>query len=42
MDLYLSSHGTLIPEGPYYVFYATIRQVYWGLTDNVLFAGTLI
>ena len=37
MDLYMSSLGTLVPEVPYFVFYATRRQVYWGLTHNVFF-----
>ena len=37
MDLYMSSLGTLVPEGAWCVFYATRRQVYWGLTDNVVF-----
>ena len=30
IDLYMSSLGTLVPEGPWCVFYATGRQVYWG------------
>ena len=33
MDLYISSFGTLLPEGPWYVFHATRRQVYWSLTS---------
>ena len=33
MDLHMSSLGTLVPEGPWCVFYATKRQVYWGLTQ---------
>ena len=37
MDLHMSSLGTLVPEGPWCVFYATRRQVYWGLTHNVVF-----
>ena len=37
MDLHMSSFGTLIPEGPWCVFYATRRQVYWGLTYSVVF-----
>ena len=37
MDLYMSSLGTLVPEGLWCVFYATRRQVYWGLTRNVVF-----
>ena len=37
MDLYMSSLGTLVPEGAWCVFYATRRQVYWGLTHNVVF-----
>ena len=31
------SLGTLVPERPCYVFYATRHQVYWGLTHNVVF-----
>ena len=37
MDLYILSLGTLVPEGPWCVFYATRHQVYWGLKHNVLF-----
>ena len=37
MDLYTSSLSTLVPEGPWYMFYATRHQVYWGLTYNVVF-----
>ena len=37
MDLYMSSLGTLVPEGPWCVFHATRRQVYWSLTHNVVF-----
>ena len=36
MDLYMSRRGTLVPEWPCYVFYATRCQVYSGLT-NVFF-----
>ena len=36
MDLCMSSLGTLVPEGPWCVFYATKCQVYWGLTHNVV------
>ena len=36
-DLHMSSVGTLVPEGPWCVFYATRCQVYWGLTHNVVF-----
>ena len=36
MDLYILSLGTLVPEGPWCVFYATRHQVYWGLTQGVL------
>ena len=40
MDLYMSSLDNLVPEGPYCcVFYATRRQVCWGLTR--FFSGTL-
>ena len=37
MDLHMSSLGTLVPEGPWSVFYATRCQVYLGLTHNVVF-----
>ena len=37
MDLHMSSLGTLVPEGPWCVFYATRHEVYWGLTYNVAF-----
>ena len=37
MGLHMSSVGTLVPEGPWCVFYATRRQVYWGRTHNVIF-----
>ena len=38
MDLVrMSSLGALVPEGPWYVFYTTRYQVYWGLTCNVVF-----
>ena len=37
MGLHMSSLGTLAPEGPWCVFYATRHQVYWGLTHNVIF-----
>ena len=40
MDL-LSSLGTLVPEGPWCVFYATRHQVYWSLI-YVFFTGTMI
>ena len=36
MDLCMSSLGTLVPEGPWCVFYATRCQVYWGLAHNVV------
>ena len=42
MDLHISSLGTLVPEGPWCVFYATRCQVYWDLKNNVVFTGTLI
>ena len=42
MDLHMLSLGTLVPEGPWCVVYVTRRQVYWGLTHNVVFTGTLI
>ena len=37
MDLHMSNLGTIVPEGPWCVLYATRRQVYWGLTHNVVF-----
>ena len=37
IDLYMSSLGTLVPEGPWYLFYATRCQFYWGLAYNVVF-----
>ena len=37
MDPHMSSVGTLVPEGPWCVFYATKCHVYWGLTHNVVF-----
>ena len=37
MDLHMSSLGTLVPEGPWYVFYAARCQVYGGLIYNVVF-----
>ena len=37
MDRHMSSLGTLVPEGPWGVFYASRSQVYWGLTHNVVF-----
>ena len=42
MDLHMSSLGTIVPEGPWCVFYATGHQIYVGLTCNVFFTGTLI
>ena len=33
----MSILGTLVPEGPWYVFHATRCQVYWDLTCNVVF-----
>ena len=37
MDLHMSSLGTLVPERPWCVFYATRRQVYWRLTHVVFY-----
>ena len=37
MDLHMFSLCTLAPEGPWCVFYATRHQVYWALTNNVVF-----
>ena len=34
-DLHMSSLGILVPEWPSSMFYATRRQVYWGLTQCV-------
>ena len=42
LDLLMSSLGTLVPEGPWCVFYTTRHQVYWGLTHSVVFNCTLI
>ena len=42
MVLYMSCFGTLVPERPCYMFDATRNQVYWSLTHNVIFSGTLI
>ena len=33
---------SILPEGLWCVFYAARHQVYWGLTHNVVFTGTLI
>ena len=33
----LPSLSTLVPEGPWCVFYATRNHVYWRLTHNVFF-----
>ena len=35
MDLYMSNLDILVPKHHWYVFYATRRQVYWGLTHMV-------
>ena len=37
MDIHMSTLGTVVPEEPWCVFYATRRHVYWGLTHNVIF-----
>ena len=37
MDLYMLSLGTIVPEGPWCVFYATRHEVYWGLIYNMVF-----
>ena len=37
MVLHMSSLGILVPERPWCVFYATRRQVYWGLTHVVFY-----
>ena len=36
MDLYMSSLGTLIPEGPWCVFHATRQKVYWSLKFTLI------
>ena len=33
MDLHMSDLGTLVPKGPWCVFYATRCQVFWALTQ---------
>ena len=35
MDIQMSSFGTIVPEGPCYVFYVARHHGYWGLTFNV-------
>ena len=42
MDLHMFSLGTIVPEGPCCVFYATKHRVYWCLTHNVVCTSTLI
>ena len=37
MELHMPSLSTLVPEGPWCVFYSTRRQVYWGLAHIVVF-----
>ena len=37
MDLHISNFGNLVPEGRWCVFYALRRQIYWGLTHNMVF-----
>ena len=37
VDLHVLSLCTLVPEGPWCVFYATRHQVYWGLAHNMVF-----
>ena len=39
MDLHISSLNTIVPEGPWCVFYATRYQAYWGLTHNLVFCS---
>ena len=41
MDLHMSSLGTIVPEGPCCVFYASRCPFYWGLT-HWFFTSTLI
>ena len=37
IDLHMLNLETLVPEGPWCVFYATRCQVYWGLTHVVFY-----
>ena len=37
MDQQMSSFSTLVPEGPWCVFYATRHQFYWSLTDTFFY-----
>ena len=37
MDPQMWNCVTLLPEGPWCVFYATRHQLYWGLIHNVIF-----
>ena len=37
MDLHMLSHGTLVPEGDWCMFYATRHKVYWGLAHDKVF-----
>ena len=35
IDPHVSSLGSLVPEGPWYVFSAIRHQIYWGLTHTI-------
>ena len=35
LDLHMLTLGSLVPEGPWCVFYAIRHQVYWGLTQTI-------
>ena len=37
MDMHTSNLDTLVPEGPWCLFYVTRCHIYWSLTDNVVF-----
>ena len=37
MDVHTLSFDTLVTEGPWFVFYTTTHQIYWGLTYNKVF-----
>ena len=41
MDLHMSSLHTLVPKGPWCVFYATRCQVSWGLTHEICYSDLI-
>ena len=41
MDLHMSSLHTLVPKGPWCVFYATRCQVFWGLTHEICYSDLI-